>query len=176
MAFQGSDRTLTIAWQIVNGKWPGESLSLPLALFHHYCRRYSPGPAYSDGGGGPVLLITALRGHLLLSCATLSPYRCALRTLRIGIILIITFCPIRCKVDPRCRHPWHHVYRCVDVVGGAKKVGWGNCELREESMYLHSMIGRYRLRCGCCEWYGEDSYHWADGCCKTCCYTTKHAT
>lgn len=32
MAFQGSDRTLTIAWQIVNGKWPGESLSLPLAL------------------------------------------------------------------------------------------------------------------------------------------------
>lgn len=144
MAFQGSDRTLTIAWQIVNGKWPGESLSasrsLSRALFHHYCRRYSPGPAYSDEGGGPVLLITALRGHLLLSCATLSPYRCALRTLRIGIILIITFCPIRCMVDPRCRHPWHHVYRCVDVVGvkNAKEVDWGNCELRGESKYLQA--------------------------------------
>lgn len=116
------------------------SLSLSRALFHHYCRRYSPGPAYSDGGGGPVLLITALRGHLLLSCATLSPYRCALRTLRIGIILIITFCPIRCMVDPRCRHPWHHVYRCVDVVEvkNAKEVDWGNRELRGESKHLQA--------------------------------------
>lgn len=43
-------------------------------------------------------------------------------------------------VDPRCRHPWHHVYRCVDVVGvkNAKEVDWGNCELRGESKYLQA--------------------------------------
>lgn len=133
------NRLANSKWQVARRESLSASRSLSLALFHHYCRRYSPGPAYSDGGGGPVLLITALRGNLLLSCATLSPYRCALRTLRIGIILIITFCPIRCMVDPRCRHPWHHVYRCVDVVGvkNAKEVDWGNCELRGESKYMY---------------------------------------